>query len=156
MPCLAAAGSRCHNKGNTLRQQQRQLADILVQIRPDNDVACCRVGSSRGADGRVVTVQRVYVLVLYFPASEASSSTSDKYLRFRGCPVVMDIELSVSARYLNTCVLLRAQRLLLLLVAATSGGVRHTILGQILNRGVWEKKKEEISTACEGIFDTDH
>ena len=50
----------------------------------------------------------------------------DTYLRFRGCRVVLDIELSVSARYNipgKTCVL-RARRLLLLLVAA-SGGVRH-------------------------------
>ena len=45
-------------------------------------------------------------------------------LRFRGCPVVLDIELSVSARYQKTRVLLRARRLLLLLVAAASGGVR--------------------------------
>ena len=46
-------------------------------------------------------------------------------LRFRGCPVVLDIELSVRARYHKTRVLLRARRLLLLLVAAASGGVRH-------------------------------
>ena len=39
------------------------------------------------------------------------------YRRFRGCPVVLDIELSVSAWYHKTrCVLLRARRLLLLLL----------------------------------------
>ena len=46
-------------------------------------------------------------------------------LRFRSCPVVLDIELCVSARYNKTRVLLRARRLRLLLVAAASGGVRH-------------------------------
>ena len=39
------------------------------------------------------------------------------YLRFRGCPVVLDIELSVSACHHKTRrVLLRARRLLLLLL----------------------------------------
>ena len=39
------------------------------------------------------------------------------YRRFRGCPVVLDIELSVSTWYHNTRrVLLRARRLLLLLL----------------------------------------
>ena len=39
------------------------------------------------------------------------------YVRFRGCPVVLDIELSVSAWYHKTRrVLLRARRLLLLLL----------------------------------------
>ena len=39
------------------------------------------------------------------------------YRRFRGCPVVLDIELSVSAWYHKTRrVLLRARRLLLLLL----------------------------------------
>ena len=46
-------------------------------------------------------------------------------LRFRGCPVVLGIELSVSVRYQKTRVLLRVRRLLLLLVAAASGCVRH-------------------------------
>ena len=48
------------------------------------------------------------------------------HLRFRGCPVVLDIELSVSAWYQKTRrVLLRARRLLLLLLlAAERGGVR--------------------------------
>ena len=52
----------------------------------------------------------------------------DMYLRFRGCPVVLDIELSVSPWYQkNRRVQLRARRLLLLLLlllAAESGGVR--------------------------------
>ena len=39
--------------------------------------------------------------------------------------MVLDIELSVSARYQKTRVLLRARRVLLLLAAAASGGVRH-------------------------------
>ena len=52
--------------------------------------------------------------------------TCDMRLRFRGCAVVLDIELSVSARHQKTCVLLCAQRLVLLLVtAAVSDGVRH-------------------------------
>ena len=63
----------------------------------------------------------VYVLVLlyYFRASAASSFSADTrmYLQFRGCPVVLDIELSVSAWYYKTRrVLLRAKRLLLLLL----------------------------------------
>ena len=45
----------------------------------------------------------------------------DIHLRFRGCPVLLHIELSVSARYQKTSVQLRAQRLLL--VAAASGSV---------------------------------
>ena len=51
----------------------------------------------------------------------------DTCLRFRGCPVLLlPVELSVSARYQKTRVLLlRARRLLLLLVAAASGSVRH-------------------------------
>ena len=52
--------------------------------------------------------------------------TCDMCLRFRRCTVVLDIELSVSARYQKTRVLLCARRLVLLLVAApASGGVRH-------------------------------
>ena len=47
-------------------------------------------------------------------------------LRFRGCPVVLDIELSSSARHQKTRVLLCAPRLALLLVAAAaSGDVQH-------------------------------
>ena len=49
----------------------------------------------------------------------------DMYLRFRGCPVVLDFELSVSACYQKTRRVLRMRRLvLLLLLAAESGGVR--------------------------------
>ena len=51
--------------------------------------------------------------------------TCDLCLRFRGCPVVLDIELSVSARHYKTRVLLCARRLMLLLAAAASDGVRH-------------------------------
>ena len=60
-------------------------------------------------------------LVLYFLFSRhsaASSSTCDMCLRFRGCPVELDIELSVSARRQKTRVLLCARRLVLLLFAA--------------------------------------
>ena len=51
----------------------------------------------------------------------------DMYLRLRGCPVVLDIEPSVSAWCQKTRrVLLRGRRLLLLLLlAAESGGMRH-------------------------------
>ena len=71
---------------------------------------------------RTAAVPLVYVLVLYFLASAASFST----LRFRSCPVVLDVELSVSAWYQKTRrVLLRARHLLLLLLlAAERGGVR--------------------------------
>ena len=52
--------------------------------------------------------------------------TCDMCLRFRGCLVVLDLELSMSARHHKTCVLLCARRLVLLLVAAAaSDGVRH-------------------------------
>ena len=71
----------------------------------------------------------VFVLALYFLASAASDFSTvipGMYLRFRGCPVVLDIELSVSAWYQKTRrVLLRARRLLLLLLlSAESGSVR--------------------------------
>ena len=46
---------------------------------------------------------------------------------FGGRRVVLDMELSVNARYHKTRVLLRAWRLLLLLVAGASGGVRNKI-----------------------------
>ena len=51
----------------------------------------------------------------------------DTYLHFGCCPVVLDIELSVSTWYHKTRrVLRRARRLLLLLLlAAASGTVRH-------------------------------
>ena len=117
-----------------LRQQQ-QLADILVQVPPNNYVPCCRVGGSRGVmagGGGYAAAGLVYVFVPYFLFSRhsaASFSTCDMCLRFRGCPVVLDFELSVSARYQKTRVLLRARRLLLplLVAAAASGGVRHKI-----------------------------
>ena len=48
MPRLAVAGSPCHNKSKTLRQQQQQLVDILVQVPPSNYVACCRVAGGGG------------------------------------------------------------------------------------------------------------
>ena len=97
-----------------MRQQQRQLADIPVQFPPNNYVACCRVGGSRGVmagGGGYAAAGLVYVFVPYFLFSRhsaASFSTCDMCLRFRGCPVVLDFELSVSARYQKTRVLQRA------------------------------------------------
>ena len=52
------------------------------------------------------------------------------YLRFRGCPVVLDIELSVSAWYHKTRrALLRARRLLLLLLTAEIRERRRAVCG---------------------------
>ena len=62
----------------------------------------------------VVAVPLGYVFLLYSLFSRHRSQlllyylTCDMCLRFRGCPVVLDIELSVSARYQKTRVLLRA------------------------------------------------
>ena len=120
---LGRGGFRCHNKGNTLRQQQQQLADILVQVLPNDYVACCRVGGSRGGGGWWLCRVHVLVLILYFIASAASSST-----RVSGFGVVrwcLTLSFSVGARYQKTRVLLRARRLRPLRVAAASGGVRH-------------------------------
>ena len=49
-------------------------------------------------------VPLVFVLVLYFLASAASavSTVIRMYLRFRDCPVALDIELYVSAWYHKT------------------------------------------------------
>ena len=76
---------------------------------------------------RTAAVPLVYVLVLYFLASAASFSPviPRMYLRFRGCLVVLDIELSVRTWYQKARrVLLRARRPLLLLLSAESRGVR--------------------------------
>ena len=62
-----------------------------------------------GALFSIFSPQRSFVLYCF---------TSDMRLRFRGCPVELDIELSVSARHQKTRVLLCARRLVLLLVAA--------------------------------------
>ena len=48
VPRLAGAGSLCHNKSNTLRQQQLQLADRLVQVPRSNSVACCHAAGGGG------------------------------------------------------------------------------------------------------------
>ena len=80
----------------------------------------------------VVAVPLAYVLVLYCLARSRPPRNSQRSfflycchmcLRFRGCPVLPHIELSVSARYHKTHALLRARRLLL--DASASGGVRH-------------------------------
>ena len=54
------------------------------------------------------------------------------YLRFRRCPVVLDIELSVSAWYDKIRrVLLRARRLLLLLLLTEESKERRLAVGSI-------------------------
>ena len=69
-----------------------------------------------GGCAAAVLVVRVYVLVLYFLFSRQRNFFSLPVIcvRFRGCPVVLDTGLSVSARYQRTRVLLHAWRLLLL------------------------------------------
>ena len=126
MPRLAGAGSLCHNKSNTLRQQQQQLADMLVQVPPNNCIACCRVASGGGCAawmrffGALISMfspQRIFFLYYL---------TCDMCLRFRDCPAVLGIELSVSTRHQKTRVLLCARRLVLLfMAAAASDGVRY-------------------------------
>ena len=125
MPRLAGAGFLCHNKSNTLRQQQQQLADIVVQVPPNNCIACCRVASGGGCAawirfGALISMfspQRIFFLYYL---------TCDMCLRFRDCPAVLDIELSVSARHQKARVLLCARRLVLLfMAAAASDGVRY-------------------------------
>ena len=62
----------------------------------------------------------------------------DMYLRFRGCPVVLDIQLSVSAWYQKTRrILLRARRILLLLLLQQRGaafGVPHNFQNYMQNK----------------------
>ena len=99
MPRLAGAGSRCHNKSNTLRQQQQQLAEIFVQVPPNNCVAAVwlvvvavplgYITRFFGALFSIFSPQRSFVLYYL---------TCDRCLRFRGCPAELGIELSVSAR----------------------------------------------------------
>ena len=78
----------------------------------------------------LVRLKKKVILVLDFLASAAFPSTCDTCLRFRSCPVVLDIELTVSAGYQKPRALLRARLLLLLLLAAVlvaaaaCGGVR--------------------------------
>ena len=74
------------------------------------------------------------------------------YRRFRGCPVVLDIELSVSACYHKTQrVLLRARRLLMVLhlesreQRAAACGVRHNVQTGIK----WSGNKTTISCQSE-------
>ena len=108
----------------TLRQQQQQLDDLLVQVTPKSDAACWCVGGSSGDGWWLCPLYQVYVLAFYIVASAASFFYCDLRLWFRGCPVVLDIELSVSTRYHQTHVLQRVRRFVLQLVAA-GGGVRH-------------------------------
>ena len=99
MPRLAGAGSRCHNKSNTLRQQQQQLADILVQVPPNICVACCRVAGGGGC-GALIRFPIGAVFSIFSPQRSfvLYYLTCDRCLRFRGCPAELGIELSVSAR----------------------------------------------------------
>ena len=126
MPRLAGVGSRCHNNSNTLRQQQQQLADVLVQVPPNNYVPCCRAGGSRRRGGWWLCRLYAFWCSIFSPA-QLLSLCCDMCLLLRGCPAVLEIELSVNARYQKTRVLLRARRLLLLLGSAASGGVRHKL-----------------------------
>ena len=105
MPRLAGAGSRCHNKSKALwQQQQQQLADILVQVPPNNYVAVVWMV--------VVVVGGGCAACLRFGAVFSRERSFFLYcrmcLRYWGCPVVLNIELSVSARYQKTRVLQRA------------------------------------------------
>ena len=124
VPRLAGAGSRCHNTSNTLRNQQQQLADILVQVPPNNNVPCCRVAGGGGCAAWIRSFGALFSIFSSQSSFFLYYVMCDMCLRFRGCPAVLDIELSVSARYQKTRVL-RARRLLRLLVAAASGGTRH-------------------------------
>ena len=64
------------------------------------------------------------------------------YLRLRGCPVVLDIELSVSAWYHKTrCVLLRARRLLLLLLLTAESKERRLAVCGHTNWHQMERKQ---------------
>ena len=69
------------------------------------------------------------------------------YFRFRGCPLVLDIELSVSAWYQDsTCtVLLRARCLLLLLLAADSKDRQCAVCGITfkITRNMERKQKND-------------
>ena len=116
MPCLAGTGARCHNKTNALRQQQQQLADILVQVPPNNCVvACCRVAGGGGCAAWIRFFGDLFSIFSPQRSFFLYYLTCDMCLRFRGCPVVLDIDLSVSARHQKTRVLLCARQLVLLL-----------------------------------------
>ena len=110
MPGLAGANSLCHNKSNTIRQLQQHPADILVQVPHINCVAVV---------WRVVVAvplgyMRFFVLFFLFSRHSAASFvlgflTFNMCLLFRGCPVELDMELSVSASHQKTRVLLAAE-----------------------------------------------
>ena len=125
-PCLVWRGRvlSCHTKSNTLRQQQQQLADILVQVPPNNCAAFAVVWRVVAA----VPLGYVFFLCSFFhflaTAQLLSLLLDVRFLclLFRGCPVVLDIELSVSAGHQKTRVLLCARRLVLLLIAAAASG----------------------------------
>ena len=71
MSLLTRAGPVFHNKSNTLRQQQQQLTDMLVQVSPNNCVAVVW--------RMVVAVPLGYInvlLVLYFLFSRRSDLRS--------------------------------------------------------------------------------
>ena len=101
-------------------------------------------------------------LVLYFLFSRhsaASSSTCDMCLRFRGCPVELDIELFVSARHHKTRVLLYARRLVLMLVAARqraavcgrnfkTTSVKNQGIGRISDKTQNKRSTKKKDTAC--------
>ena len=66
------------------------------------------------------------------------------YLRFRGCPVVLDIALSVSAWYRKTRrVLLRARRLLLLLLLTAESKERRFAVCGITFNSNWHQMERK-------------
>ena len=78
-------------------------------------------GGCAAAQQLLLCLYTFWCSVFYILDSAASSSTCDMCLRFRGCPVALDIELSVSTRFQKTRVLLRARRVFCCSVAAASG-----------------------------------
>ena len=140
--CVRSKRTKSHHTQNTPRNSQQpgdrdHLETARDETRPTRYPILARFHRSRVCGNRprlytyvcirTATGPPTDVWVVYFLASAASFSTviPRMYLRFRGYPVVLDTELSVSARYQKTRrVLLRARRLLLLLLlSAESRGV---------------------------------
>ena len=118
-PCLVWQGrvlvftmraTRCGSSKNS------EPTYSFVQVLANTYVPCCRVGGSRGGGGWwwLCRLYTFWCSILSSLASEASSSTCEMCLRFRGCPVVLEIELSASTRYHRTRVLLLTRRVLFL------------------------------------------
>ena len=91
--------------------------------------------------------------IFHFLASAASSSTCDTYQvcvsGFGVVPVVLDIELSVSARYEKTRVLLRARLLLLQQRAAVCGITFETTCNELSEITIWgQSEHQKITIFC--------